>query len=178
MNRLTVVKIASTLVLYTISTTILFRAAAQNAAAQEPIQAGHTHDVIRVKWSPDDERFISYSGGDDYIRLWEVKTARVLWSARTTFIQQKDEHYALTNFAWSPDQALIASGSGNGMIQIWDAQTGKLRWNVRAHAEYVNTLVFSPDGKYLVSSGLDENDKNEIRTWNVVSGSLIRKFKG
>jgi hypothetical protein len=24
------------------------------------------HDVIRVKWSPDDERFISYSAGDDY----------------------------------------------------------------------------------------------------------------
>src|SRR5215813_7485476 len=178
MNRLTVVTIASALVLYIVSTTTLFRAAAQNAGSiQEPIQAGHAEHIIEIKWSPDDERFISYSGGDDCIRLWEVKSARVLWSARTTFIQQKDEHYSLTNFAWSPDQRLIASGSGNGLIQIWDAQTGKLRWNVRAHAEYVNTLVFSPDGKYLVSSGLDENDKNEIRTWNVVSGSLIRKFK-
>lgn len=87
MNKLTVVTIASALVLYTVSSAVLSIAAAQNAgAAQEPIQAGHTHDVIRVKWSPDDERFISYSGGDDYIRLWEVKTARVLWSARATLI--------------------------------------------------------------------------------------------
>jgi hypothetical protein len=109
--------------------------------------------------------------------LWEVKTASVLWSARTTFIQQKDEHYALTNFAWSSDQTLIASGSGNGMIQIWDAQTGKLRWNVRAHDEDVNALVFSPDGKYLVSSGLGEDEKNEIKTWSVVNGSQIRKFR-
>jgi WD40 repeat protein len=100
MNKLTVVTSAFALFLYTISSTTIFQAVAQSAgAAQGPIQAGHTHDVIRVKWSPDDDRFISYSGGDDYIRLWEVKTARVLWSARTTFIQQKDEHYALTNFA-------------------------------------------------------------------------------
>src|SRR5262249_42089185 len=98
------------------------------------------------------------------------------WSAPTTFIQHKDEHYALTNFAWSPDQSLIASGSANGMIQIWDAQNGKLRWNVRAHAENVNTVAFSQDGKYLVSSGLDEDDKNEIKTWSVVNGSPIRKF--
>lgn len=153
------------------------RAAAQYAGAvQEHIQAGHTHDVIGVKWSPDDEQFISYSGGDDSLKLWEVKSARLLWSSRTTFIQQKEEHYALTKLAWSPDQKLIASGSGNGMIQLWDAQTGKLRWNRRAHAEYVNALVFSQDGKYLVSSGLDD-DKNEIMTWNVVNGSLIRKFK-
>jgi len=178
MNRLTVVTIASALVLYTVSTTTLFRAAAQNAGSiQEPIQAGHAEHIIEIKWSPDDERLVSYSFGDDCIRLWEVKSARVLWSARTTFIQQKDEHYALTNFAWSPDQSLIASGSGNGMIQIWDAQTGKLRWNIKAHAEYVNTLVFSPDGKYLVSSGLDEDEKNEIKTWSVVNGSPIRKFK-
>src|SRR5262245_36683 len=178
MNRLTVVTIASALVLYIVSTTTLFRAAAQNAGSiQEPIQAGHAEHIIEIKWSPDDERLVSYSFGDDCIRLWEVKSARVLWSARTTFIQQKDEHYALTNFAWSPDQSLIASGSGNGMIQIWDAQIGKLRWNVRAHDADVNALVFSPDGKYLVSSGLVKDEKNEIKTWCCVNGSLIRKFK-
>jgi WD40 repeat protein len=70
----------------------------------------HTHDVIEVKWSPDDERLLSYSGGDSYLRLWEVKSSRLLWSARTGFIQQKDEHYTLTDFAWSPDQSMIASG--------------------------------------------------------------------
>jgi WD40 repeat protein len=154
-----------------------FRAAAQNAGdAQDPIQAGHTHDVIEIKWSPDDERLISYSSGDGYIKLWEVKSARLLWSARTSSIQQKDESYTLAGFAWSPDQSLIASGSRNGMIQLWDAQTGKLRWNVRAHAEQVSTVVFSPDGKYLVSSGLDEDGKREIRTLSVVNGSPIRKF--
>jgi WD40 repeat protein len=173
MNKTAAVTIAFVAVL----STIPFRAAAQNAGvAQEHIQAGHTQDVIEIKWSPDDERLISYSGGDDYIRLWEVKSGSLLWSARTAFIQQKDEHYSLTNFAWSPDQSLIASGSGNGMIQVWDAQTGKLRWNVRAHAEYVNALVFSKDGKYLVSSGLGEDDKNEIKTWSVVNGSQIRRF--
>src|SRR5262245_41935466 len=103
--------------------TVSFRAAAQTTGAgPDPLQAGHTHDVIEVKWSPDDERLISYSGGDGYIRLWDVKSARLLWSARNSFIQQKDESYTLAGFAWSPDHSLIASGSRNGMIQLWDAQ--------------------------------------------------------
>jgi WD40 repeat protein len=173
MNKTAVV----TIVFVALFLAIPFRAAAQNSSAtQEPIQAGHTHDVIEVKWSPDDERLISYSGGDGYIRLWEVKSARLMWGVRTNFIQQKGEYYRLTNFAWNPDQSLIASGSENGMIQVWDAQTGKLRWNVRAHDEHVNTVSFSQDGKYLVSSGLDENEKNEIKTWSVVNGSSIKKF--
>jgi WD40 repeat protein len=173
MNKTAAVIIAFVAVL----SAIPFRAAAQNAGVtQVYIQAGHTHDVIEVKWSPDDKRLLSYSAGDGYIRLWEVKSSRLLWSACTGFIQQKDEHYTLTNFAWSPDQSLIASGSGNGMIQLWDAETGKLRWNVRAHAENVNTVVFSQDGKYLVSSGLDEDEKNEIKLWSVVNGAPIRKF--
>jgi WD40 repeat protein len=169
---------AVTIAFFALLLTVPLRAVAQNAGvAQDPIQAGHTHDVIAVKWSPDDERLISYSAGDGYIRMWEVKSARLLWSARTAFIQQKDEYYTLTNFAWDPDQRLIASGSENGMIQVWDAQTGKLRWNIRAHAEHVNTVAFSQHGKYLISSGLDDDDKNEIKTWDVVNGSLIRKFK-
>ena len=178
MNKLTFITIVFALFLHTVSSVVLSRATAQNAgAAQEPIQAGHAEHIIEIKWSPDSERLISYSFGDDYIRLWEVKTSRVLWSARATFIQQKEEHYSLTNFAWSPDQSLIASGSGNGTIQMWGAQTGKLRWNLKAHAENVNALVFSQDGKYLVSSGLNENDKNEIKTWSVENESRIRKFK-
>jgi WD40 repeat protein len=168
---------AVTIAVFALLPVIFSQAAAQNAGgAKEIIQAGHTHDVIEVKWSPDDERLISYSGGDGYVRLWEVKTSRLLWSARTSLIQQKDESYILDSFAWSPDQSLIASGSRNGMIQLWDAQTGKLRWNVRAHAEQVKVVVFSPDGKYLVSSGLDEDEKNEIRTLSVENGSPIRKF--
>ena len=81
---------ASTIVFVAALSTIPFRVAAQNAGiAQEHIQAGHTQDVIEIKWSPDDERLISYSGGDDYIRLWEVKSGSLLWSARTAFIQPR-----------------------------------------------------------------------------------------
>jgi len=81
---------AVTIVFVAVLSTIPFRVAAQNAGiAQEHIQAGHTQDVIEIKWSPDDERLISYSGGDDYIRLWEVKSGSLLWSARTAFIQPR-----------------------------------------------------------------------------------------
>jgi WD40 repeat protein len=144
---------------------------------EAPLQAGHTHDIIEIKWSPDDQRLVSYSGGDGHVRLWDVRTGRLLWSAATSFIQRKDEHYSLMAFAWSRDRSLIASGSGNGRVQVWDAQTGKLRWMADAHAENVNVIAFSPDGKYIISSGLNDADQDEIRLWRAADGSPVRMFK-
>lgn len=179
MNKTAIITIAFAVLLCTAHPTVLFQVAAQSAgSAQEPIQAGHTHDIIEVKWSPDGERLISYSAGDGYIRVWDVKSARLLWSARTAFIQQMDERYTLTCFAWNPDQRLIASGSANGTIQVWDAQTGKLLWNVRAHAEDVGVVTFSAQGKYVASSGRSENEQSEVKLWDAISGSPIGRISG
>jgi hypothetical protein len=46
MNKLAIITIAFTVLLSTLPAAVLFRAAAQTTgAAQEPIQAGHTHDI-------------------------------------------------------------------------------------------------------------------------------------
>jgi len=80
--------------------------------------AGHTHDVLRVKFNPEGTQLISYSAGDGWLCLWEVKTGRLLWRTKTEFIQKADEYYTLTSFTFSPDQHLIASASANGTIQL------------------------------------------------------------
>jgi WD40 repeat protein len=80
--------------------------------------AGHAHDVLEVKFTPDATQLISYSAGDGWLCLWEVKSARLLWRSKTEFIQKADEYYTLTSFAFSPDQNLIASSSGNGTLQL------------------------------------------------------------
>jgi WD40 repeat protein len=73
---------------------------------------GHTHDILKVQFNPDATELISYSAGDGWFCLWEVKSGRLLWRSKTGFIQKADEYYTLTSFAFSPDQHLTWERNG------------------------------------------------------------------
>lgn len=99
----------------------------QVIAAQETVfNAGHTHDILAVTFSPDDSQLISYSWGDGRLILWEVKSGKLLWYAQTSFVQKADERYNLQEFYWSEDRKFIVTRSENGTFQTWDARTGKI----------------------------------------------------
>jgi hypothetical protein len=92
---------------------------------QSKFHAGHTHDILAVKFSPDDSQLISYSWGDGKLILWDVKSGYLLWVTKTEFIQKANEGYALQEFYWSADGKFIVTKSENGTYQTWDASTGK-----------------------------------------------------
>ena len=141
-------------------------------------QVGHTHDILEVKFNPDATKLISYSAGDSWLCLWEVKSGRLLWRTKTEFIQKANEYYTLTSFAFSPSENLIASGSGNGTIQLWNARTGKLLWRADAHEDSVTAVEFSPDGKTIVSAASPEEGEDEIKISRVEDGQIIKKLEG
>lgn len=139
---------------------------------------GHTHDINEVKFSPDGTHLISYSAGDGWLCLWEVRSGRLLWRTRTEFIQRATEHYTLTSFAFSPDQTLVASGSGNGTVQLWDAKTGKFLWLADAHTDSVTAVEFSPDGKTVVSAASPEESADKIKVIRVADGQIMKQLEG
>jgi hypothetical protein len=139
---------------------------------------GHTNDILKVKYNSDATQLISYSAGDGWLCLWDVKSGRLLWRAKTEFIQKADEYYTLTSFAFSPDEHLIASGSGNGTIQLWDAKTGTCLWRVDAHKDSVTVVEFSPDGKTIASAASPEEGDDEIKILRVEDGQIIKKLEG
>lgn len=140
--------------------------------------AGHTNDIIKVKFNPDATLFISYSAGDGWLCLWEVSSGRLVWRTKTEFIQKADEYYTLTSFAFSPAQRFIASGSGNGTVQLWDAKTGEFLWRADAHKNSVTTVAFSPDEKAIVSAASPEGDNDEIKILRVEDGQIIKTLEG
>ncbi len=151
----------------------------QSGSAQRPKSAaGHTHDILEVKFSPDAAKLISYSAGDGWLILWDVKSGRLLWKAKTEFIQKADEYYTLRCFAFSPDQNLIASGSANGTVQLWDAKTGKFLWRADAHPDHVTAVEFSPDGTRIASAAAPEGGETEIKILRVEDGQIIKKLAG
>ena len=61
--------------------------------------------------------------------------------------------------AWSPDGKLVAAGQGGetdtGKVHLLDADTGKLVRTVSGHQYGVTDVLFTADGKHLVSAGRD-----------------------
>ena len=86
----------------------------------------HTHDILAVKFSPDDSQLLSYSWGDGWLILWETRSGTLIWKAKTELVQRATERYNLHEFYWSDDGQLIITKSENGTYQSWDAKTGKL----------------------------------------------------
>ena len=71
--------------------------------------------------------------------------------------------------AFSPDGRDLAVG-GNAKpnyIQIWDWQGGQVVKSLPGHGNAVLSLVYSRDGKQLLSGSYD----NTAQIWNVASGT-------
>ncbi|MDE0014606.1 MAG: WD40 repeat domain-containing protein [Candidatus Poribacteria bacterium] len=132
---------------------------------------GHTRWVKSIAFSADSKMLVS---GDEYkmIRLWDTVTGKLKatlnWSRGTAT-------YAL---AFSPSGRFIASGHRDG-VKLWDntvkpkqktnAAIGDYQHTleIRGHKDYVSKLVFSPDGKTLLTGSKD----GTIQAWDTATGS-------
>lgn len=75
--------------------------------------------------------------------------------------------------SFSPDEALIAAGGGD-TITLWDADSGREINKFVAHATWIYSVPFSPDGTRIASCG----DDKVIRLWDARSGKKIATFTG
>jgi len=85
--------------------------------------------------------------------------------------------------AISPDGSLVASGwtrnaapaYGDAPLTLWETRKGKRQrlFSEDIHRPFYSKLLFSPDGRRLVSS-----DRRNITVWDVSSGSKVKIFKG
>ncbi|MDZ7626679.1 MAG: hypothetical protein U5J96_19800 [Ignavibacteriaceae bacterium] len=75
------------------------------------------------------------------------------------------------SIALSPDNSIIAAGTGynnSGHINIYDSQYNLLR-TLPGHSGNTSSLVFTPDGQYLISGGYD----GYIRVWDYNNGNIV-----
>lgn len=125
-----------------------------------------SNDVSSVAFTPDGK--LALSGGDN-VKVWEVATGRELRSFGAI------PGHRVSDIAISSDGKLLASSSGTvETIKLWDVNTGQELRTLAGHPGGIFSIVFSPDGKTLVSGG---NDKL-IKLWDVATGREVRTIAG
>src|SRR5207248_419416 len=78
--------------------------------------------------------------------------------------------------AYSPDGRLVASGDyGAGsryLVRLWEADGGKEVRSLREHRGDVSAVLFTPDGRSLLSAGMD----GAVILWDVRTGKELRRM--
>ena len=128
---------------------------------------GHTSWVGSVLITKGGSALISSSAHSDdpSTRLWESNSGGEL------------QKIALSGpLALSPDGELILIG-GYQYLAIWNRTLRVVVGGFGAQQGYVSSVGFSPDGRYVVSSGGEDSDYS-IRLWDASTRQLIRRFVG
>lgn len=126
---------------------------------------GHTDDVNTVRFSPDGRYLVSGST-DGTVRTWDAGTGAALNIMR-------GHKSAVLSVSFSPDlhNPQIVSGSWDGTLRIWDFASGAPLHLMRPGDDdscyRINSVAYSPDGKYILS-GLSGSLDHSICSWNAV----------
>jgi WD40 repeat protein len=82
----------------------------------------------------------------------------------------------ITALAFSPDGLLLASGAGYSEqeIKLWAVSTGAAAGELVGHRSWITDLVFTQDGKTLLSSSGDQT----IRLWDIPTRRAVGTLRG
>jgi len=136
-------------------------------------EMNHINIVNTVAFSPDGKTIVS-GGNDEALSLWNAETGKFLGIIGQAKRYESNAdgltHYnqeAVNLAVFSPTNDSYAWATADSKIGLVALQAGQIR-HLTGHTAPVNSLVFMPDGKTLISASA-----NEVKFWNVQSGSEI-----
>ena len=129
---------------------ILYMKDGTNFAALE----GHTDEVYTVEFSSDDSLLVSASQ-DGRANIWDVATKKL----KRSLIHNDGIGVA----SFSPDDKLVCTGTLDDAIHIWNTETGDQVAVLKEYPSPILWVLFSPNGKWLVSWFEDE----AVKVWKV-----------
>ena len=118
-------------------------------------QQGTDADVNQLYFSPDDQYLLS-AGRNHQVKLWQISDDQKLLPVRNY------EGHAATvkSVRLSSDGKYVAAGAGGGNgVRIWDFETGDLLHHLPGTGMIMETVAFTPDGKYLFTGGNEGEGK-------------------
>lgn len=146
--------------------------------------------IIDIEFTPNGEFLLVANGnvGDNAITTPDdspVDTSVWFWDLQNR--TQEKVFSGHEDWAWttdiSPDGRFAASGSGplrlpadgvvtDASVRIWDIESGAEVRTLRGHTNTVDSVKFTSDGAFLLSSSWDST----IKRWDVITGQLLQTY--
>ncbi len=115
-------------------------------------------------WSPDGLTIAVSSKTLNKVTLWDVASGRELYSLLGGF---NNESLVLADWSPSGDRFITR---GNGGVKVYDSASGQLLLNLTTPGVSIYRGIWSPDGAYLLTSGIDDGT---ARVWDANSGKEV-----
>ncbi|KAJ5907656.1 hypothetical protein N7495_000338 [Penicillium taxi] len=139
-----------------------------------------------LEFTHDATRFLqrhSYTLG-----IWplQIYSSALIFSPDNSIIRKLNRHKlpfeghteAVSAVGFSPDGKHIASTSTDGDIYFWRVKTGDLEEIIEDDDPRTKQpLIFSPDGKWILSICHGAHRLDYIKVWNIAAGELHATFK-
>jgi WD40 repeat protein len=164
-----------------------------DAATDTPLSPGRKvkDSLSQFAFSPNGARLITVGSPQDgvvvglfgyglrnnaVITVWDLERGELLQSIEGLY------HRFAGRLAISPDGTRFAVGSLHQTVRVYDTDSGSVIWDLEGHTETAYGIVFSPDGRHLISSALDlledHVSKGEVKVWDIETGRAVREFPG
>ncbi|MBN1232509.1 MAG: WD40 repeat domain-containing protein [Candidatus Coatesbacteria bacterium] len=129
--------------------------------------ANHSNQVACAAISPDG--FYALTGGvDSKLFYWDLRTGEIKLNI--------DHPGGVITDDINPEGTFCLSGGFSLNAYLWSLTDGSLIRVFVGHKDEIETVVFSPDGQYMLSgSWITEK---AIKYWRVSDGACIRTFTG
>ena len=130
----------------------------------------HKNMITALAFDPDDRLLYSASdSNDDTIKVWNAATGALVHNFKT--------ERSVTALETSSDGTLLMVAGFTGKdhdVDVLNASSGAKVRSFRGHANVVNTLALSHDGKFVVSTDFDAR----VKLWDLSTATEIRSFYG
>lgn len=114
-------------------------------------------DVNSIDFTLDD-RFMAVASRNLKVRIWRIESDN-----RLTLVRELDGHTgSIKSTRISPDRRFVAAGANDSGVKVWDFESGELIASLPAFARIMEAVEFTPDGKYLVVGGNENENTDDI----------------
>eukprot|EP00913_Durusdinium_trenchii_P008989 g8455.t1 len=129
----------------------------------------HNGTTYDVKLSPD-ASLIATASQDGTVKFWPLKPPKSPQMRQFT-----GSGPWIGGTAFTPDGRHILTTRGpENSIQKWDIASGQSVQTFSGHTKPTNTLAISPDGRRMLSGGVDAT----VRLWDLKTGKQLRLLSG
>lgn len=134
-------------------------------------ESSHFFDRNAICFAPDNSILVT-GGGPGEINLWDVKTGAKLSTFSDPFVGNA------SGFAFTRDGSILAA-KYSGRIRFWDMKTEKQLYTTLAgDAKVVDILIFSPDGRLLLTTKWRREVGSPIQLWDVNAERELYRLSG